>query len=142
LVLSWCCSGYIVVHLPFLAIYLCSAYFLYLEYYIYIACGTYLTLVELDDHCEIMFKFLIEALQLIVDTFILLDHIQLHLLLSFMYSWRDCYLTHCGLAMMIHVISLGGSFLQLALCLLHLFLKQCVCEEFGDILVLQITTLS
>jgi hypothetical protein len=33
LVLSWYCFGYIVVHLPFLVIYLCSAYFLYLEYY-------------------------------------------------------------------------------------------------------------
>jgi hypothetical protein len=88
-------------------------------------------LVELDDHCEIMFKFLIEALQLVIDTFSMLDHIQLHLLLSFMYSWRDCSLTHCVLAMMIHVFALGGSFLQLALCLLHLFLSG-VCEEFGD----------
>jgi hypothetical protein len=33
LVLVWCCSSYIVVHLPFLSIYFCSAYFLYLEYY-------------------------------------------------------------------------------------------------------------
>jgi hypothetical protein len=33
LVLLRCYSGYIVVHLPFLAIYLCSTYFLYLEYY-------------------------------------------------------------------------------------------------------------
>jgi hypothetical protein len=32
-VLLWCCSGYIVVYLPFLAFYFCSAYFLYLEYY-------------------------------------------------------------------------------------------------------------
>jgi hypothetical protein len=31
--LLWCCSGYIVVDLPFLAFYLCSAYILYLEYY-------------------------------------------------------------------------------------------------------------
>jgi hypothetical protein len=43
--------------------------------------------------------------------------------------------------MMIHAFSLGGSFLQLALCFLHLFLSG-VCEEFGDRLVLNITTLS
>jgi hypothetical protein len=30
------CSGYIVVILPFLAFYLCSAYFLYLVYYTYV----------------------------------------------------------------------------------------------------------
>jgi len=29
----WCCSGYVVVYLPFLAFYFCSSYFLYLEYY-------------------------------------------------------------------------------------------------------------
>jgi hypothetical protein len=32
-VLLWCCSGYIVVYLPFLEFYLCYAYFLYIEYY-------------------------------------------------------------------------------------------------------------
>jgi len=51
-------------------------------------------LVELYDHCEIMFKFLIEALKLVVDTSNLLDHIELHLFLSFMSSWRHFYLTH------------------------------------------------
>jgi hypothetical protein len=32
-VLLWCCSGYIVVHMSFLAFYLCHVCFLYLEYY-------------------------------------------------------------------------------------------------------------
>jgi hypothetical protein len=32
-VLLWCYSGYIILHLPFLAFYFCSAYFLHLEYY-------------------------------------------------------------------------------------------------------------
>jgi hypothetical protein len=32
-VLLWCCYGYIVVYLPLLAFYFCSAYFLYLEHY-------------------------------------------------------------------------------------------------------------
>jgi hypothetical protein len=48
-----------------------------------------------------------------------------------MFSWRDFYLTHCALATVIHVIALGGSFLQLDLCFLHLFLNG-VCEEFGN----------
>jgi hypothetical protein len=30
-VLLWCCSGYIVVYLPFLEFYLCYAYFLYIN---------------------------------------------------------------------------------------------------------------
>jgi hypothetical protein len=71
----------------------------------------------------------------------MLDHVQLHLLLSFMSSLGDFSLTHCGIAMMIHVLSLRGYFLQLALHLLHLFLSN-VYEEFRDILILQITTLS
>jgi hypothetical protein len=38
------------------------------------------TLVELDDHCAIMLKFLIKELQLVVENFSMLDHILLHLL--------------------------------------------------------------
>jgi hypothetical protein len=34
-VLLWCCSGYVVVYLPFLAFYFCSDYVLYMEYYNY-----------------------------------------------------------------------------------------------------------
>jgi len=76
---------------------------------------------ELNDHCVVMSKFLIEAFELIVYTFSLLHHNQLHLLLSFMSSSRDCSLKHSGHAMKIHAFSIGGSFLQLHLSLLHPF---------------------
>jgi hypothetical protein len=49
-------------------------------------------------------------------------------------------LTHCGLDVVIHAISLGV-FLWFSLFLLNMFLNG-VCEEFGDILVLYILTLS
>jgi hypothetical protein len=44
-------------------------------------------LVGLNDHCDITFRFSIESLQLIVDTFSMSYRIQLPLLLFFMSCW-------------------------------------------------------
>lgn len=55
-----------------------------------------LPLVEVDDHCEIMFMFLIEALHLIVDNINLLEKFQLHFMLSFISYLGDIFDTLCA----------------------------------------------
>jgi len=93
------------------------------------------TLVELDDHCAIMLKFLIEELQLVVENFSMLDHILLHLLWSFLHYWHIVDLMWWFMPFILEF------FLWFSLFLLNMFLNG-VCEEFGDILVLYILTLS